>query len=296
MELKEPLSYSDQLKRLKEHHMIIENDHDAETFLRKVNYYRLSGYAFQFKQDGSDDYPEGTSFNHVKQIYSFDEELRNMLYKYLGIVEIYYRCQISNGFVMRKCVNPPHDQHYNESNYYKKKEFIDIRDRFESKQANYYKETLITKHHKAKYGNKFPLWVMVEMLSFSDLSKLYSTMYESEQIAIAGSVHTGHKELENHLHILSVLRNKCAHASRLYNGEYNPPAHFSKKFLKKHPEVRNDTLFAYIIVLTKRLPGYQDKLCLVREIERLLDKYQSYIDRSLIGFPENAIRILLDII
>ena len=37
-------------------------------------------------------------------------------------------------------------------------------------------------------------------------------------------VGVGKDTLENHLHCLSVLRNKCAHTARMYNTDFNPPA------------------------------------------------------------------------
>ena len=72
----------------------------------------------------------------------------------------------------------------------------------------------------------------VELMSFSNMSKLYSAMYYSEKDAIASMVGTGRDTLENHLHCLSVLRNKCSHAARMYNTDFNPPAKFSKTFLR----------------------------------------------------------------
>lgn len=35
-----------------------------------------------------------------------------------------------------------------------------------------------------KYSSKMPLWVIVELMSFSNMSKLYSSMYYSEKDAI----------------------------------------------------------------------------------------------------------------
>ena len=49
------------------------------------------------------------------------------------------------------------------------------------------------------------LWVIVELMSFSNMSKLYSSMYYSEKDAIARMVGVGKDTLENHLHCLSVL-------------------------------------------------------------------------------------------
>ena len=137
-----------------------------------------------------------------------------------------------------------------------------------------------------------PLWVMVELMSFSNISKLYSSMYISEKETIAQAVGVKYKTLENHLHCLSVLRNKCAHAARLYNTEFNPPARFTKTFLQKNPEVKNDSLFAYALVLLKRLPDANSKRKLVDSIELVIEQYKDDIDMSLIGFPENYLEIL----
>lgn len=56
------------------------------------------------------------------------------------------------------------------------------------KEKNYYKDSLIVKHHKAQYESKIPLWVIVELMSFSNTSKLYSSMYISEKEKIADAV------------------------------------------------------------------------------------------------------------
>ena len=45
--------------------------------------------------------------------------------------------------------------------------------------------------------------------------------------AIAHMVGVGRDTPENPLHCLSVLRNKCAHAARMYNTDFNPPAKFT---------------------------------------------------------------------
>ena len=115
------------------------------------------------------------------------------------------------------------------------------------KSLTYYKDSLIVKHHKIKYSSKMPLWVIVELMSFSNMSKLYSSMYYSEKDAIANMVGVGRDTLENHLHCLSVLRNKCAHAARMYNTDFNQPAKFTVSFLRKHPEIKT-THYLHILL------------------------------------------------
>ena len=132
----------------------------------------------------------------------------------------------------------------------------------------------------------------MELMSFSNISKLYSCMYFSEQDVIASCVGTGSQMLENHLHCLAVLRNKCAHAARMYNTEFNPPAKLSGRFLKKHPEIKNNSLFAYTIILLKRLPDEESKKVFVTSLEAVIEEYRDSIDLNCIGFPENFSDIL----
>ena len=83
----------------------------------------------------------------------------------------------------------------------------------------------------------------------------------------------------------------CAHAARMYNTEFNPPAKFTKSFLRKHPEIRNNSLFAYTLVLLKRLPDEESKTSLIQTVESLMEEYKDDIDMKLIGFLD----IYLDI-
>lgn len=287
MDLKKPLSFNGQLNHLEEHNMVLPDKLAALNLLKQANYYRLSGYSFQFrKEDDPEHYKDGTSFETIAELYAFDAQLRDVLKRYIEIAEVYYRTQIAHHFSMIKCINPPHDQHYLESNYYNKERFREILDDIE-RQKTYYSDSLVIKHHQKKYGGKMPLWAIVEMISFSDLSKLYSCMYYSEQDAIAVAVGTGPETLKNHLHCMAVLRNRCAHAARLYNVSWRPSAKYPERFFQKHPEFSNDTLFAYVGVLVKRLPEIQDKQDLIDDICAVIDAHANVVDLQLIGFPEN---------
>lgn len=290
--LKKPLTFKEQINILKLHGMYIDDDQIAEDTLKKINYYRFTGYALQFRvAKNQSDYKAGTTFRQVHRIYLFDEALRDICRKYIEIAEVYYRTQIAYGFSISKCTKPPHDQHYDKRNFYNKTGYEDVMANFD-KEKNYHKDSLIVKHHKKKYKGKLPLWAMVELMSFSNLSKLYSAMYYSEKNLIAISVGAGRNTLENHLHCLSVLRNKCAHAARLYNTKFSPPVKFSKNFLKIHPEIKNDSMFAYIIMLLKRLPNISCKLSFVTTILGVMEEFYNDIDISLIGFPDNFAEIL----
>lgn len=294
MDLKEPLSFKDQVKRLTEHNLIIDDPRNAEQFLKNNNYYRFTGYALQFRiQPDNSDLKDGVTFESIAAIYRFDSELRNLLRKWVELLEVYFRTQISYGFSMRKCVFPPHDQHYDfQRNYYMKSEARKVFDDFDL-QKKYYNDTLVYQHHQQKYNDRYPLWVIVEMLSFSELSKLYGCMYTSDQEAISQACGTSAPVLKNHLHCLSVLRNKCAHAARLYNITFQPSAQLPQAVLKHCRTVRVNTLFAYLLVLIRRLPFEEQKQEFVREMNELIKRYDGLIDLSLIGFPSNFRAVLL---
>lgn len=132
MELKAPLFLDGQIIKLRSHGMIITDDLTVKNVLSRINYYRFTGYALQFRQSINDsDYTEGVSFEKVYKIYQFDERIRDILRRYIEIAEVFYRAQISYGFSMSKCVDSPHDQHYDENNYLKKKEFNEVKNHLE---------------------------------------------------------------------------------------------------------------------------------------------------------------------
>lgn len=292
MGLKPPLSYEEQIERLKNNGVDISDPETALTVLNESNYYRLTGYALQFRIDPQKSrYQTGTSFEKIHNLYMFDTELRNLLKPYLEKIEILCRTRIAYGFSMNKCLTPPHDGHYDESNFYYKVGHQRIIESLQ-REENYNRDSLIVKHHREKYENKMPLWVCVEIMSFSNLSKLYNAMYISDKKSIAATFSTRDEILSNHLHCLSNLRNKCAHGARLYNSVYNPPPKLGIATLKKYPNLKSDSFLAYLIVIIRRLSQKDDKKALVDSFLDLIDRYHIYLDLDYLGCPVNYEMIL----
>lgn len=292
MELKRPTLVEEQIETLIKHGMIIDDVNLASEFLSDVGYYRLSGYLIQFRKDkNSSNFYKPINFYDFVKIYRFDEEIRNFLRKYIEIEEVYYKAIIANNFSLVKCNCPPYNQHYNLSNYYSKEAVEELINKFEKNKKRYH-DSPILEHHIKEYNGQFPLWVIMEMISLSDASKFYSYLYYSEKKLIASAVNTSGYVLENHLHCISVLRNKCAHTARLYNTDFNPPVKLGYSFLKNNPTVKNNSLFAYVVVLNKRLPNEAYKYEFINGLVEIVEKYKAYIDYDLIGFPKNYEEIL----
>ena len=295
MDLKKPFSLNEQVQRLIAHKMDITNTDFAERVLSEINYYRYSGYALQFRDTNNiDEYIPGTKFETVWRLHQFDSELRCILKPYLDIIELYSRRQIAYWFSMEKCQDPPHNQHYDSSNYYNRNSQNDIIVSSLDREKKNNRDSLIVVHHTVKYDDKMPLWVIVELLSFTNLSKLYSAMYYHEQDVIARNMGTTKETLKNHLHCMANLRNKVAHAGRLYNITYKPPVMLGRKYLKRNPDISPDTLFSYLVVLMRRIPNADDKAALANAIENIILKYNDCIQLSRLGFPENYIKLIRD--
>ena len=286
MDLKKPYSINEQIKKLEEHGVVVDDVELTRNVLQQISYYRLSGYMLQHRiNPHSGKLTPGIKFTDIYKIYQFDEELRCLLRYFIEKAEFYYKNLIGNEFAMLKCVSPPYDQHYDENNYYDKGGFNSTLQNF-AKEKMYYRDSAIVKHHISRYQDKMPIWVMMELMTCSSMSKFYHALYRTDKDAIADKIGISASTLDNHLHALSVLRNKCSHGVRLYNSVFNPPVRFNRNFLRANPEIKNDSLFAYCLMLIKRLPTDNDRKKFSDKLIQLVKKYENAIDLKAIGFPE----------
>ena len=74
IDLKKPLAFDEQLDKLVAYGMVILDREKTKDILKKVNYYRFTGYALQFRKDlfGSD-YIEGATFETVYPLYKVNK-------------------------------------------------------------------------------------------------------------------------------------------------------------------------------------------------------------------------------
>ncbi len=287
MDLKKPYTLDEQIQKLRDHGIVIDDEAFAKSVLQEISYYRISGYMLQYRvSTDSHEMIKGINFYDIYRIYCFDEELRSLLRRFIEKAEFFYKDLIGNKFAELKCQSAPYDQHYEVKNYYDKSGIANTLQNF-SKEKAYYKDSAIVKHHYNKYSDKMPVWVMMELMTCSSVSLFYHALYLSDKNVIATQVGISAATLENHLHALSVIRNKCSHGVRLYNSTINPPVRFNKSFLRNNPDVKNDSLFAYILMLVKRLPSDDVRREFIDKLNRILKKYEKDIDLKLIGFPEN---------
>lgn len=282
--MKEPKTFNQQIKILESRNLIINDKDQAIDFLNRVNYYRFSGYFKLFSVD--DEFDGKTSFEGLMLIYNFDCQLRNLLTEALESIEVLFKTQIAYYLAINMG-----SFSYADSSIYSDREKYDqlmdnLRDSIERKYIN---EAFIK-----RYKNEdIPIWVIIEILSFGSISKLYSNLKENYQKGISEAyLDTNHLYLKNHMLALTAIRNNCAHGARLYGKNFISAPKISNKDKKKlktygiNYENSAHKIFIFIYVITKYL-NHSQKITFINKLDRLISLYKENISFSELGFVDN---------
>tara|TARA_B100001971_G_scaffold214908_2_gene255404 strand:- start:30290 stop:30859 length:570 start_codon:yes stop_codon:yes gene_type:complete len=87
---KEALSFEVQADRLLKRGLVADRDELIQR-LSSVSYYRLSGYLYPYRKEGSDEFREGTRLGEVWNRYCFDRRLRVLMLDAIERIEVSIR-------------------------------------------------------------------------------------------------------------------------------------------------------------------------------------------------------------
>lgn len=77
-DVKDPITYDEQVQKISGKGFIIEDPDACKDFLKQASYYCLLAYYLPFKKrDGT--YFKGIPFKRIQRIYEFDSRLRNLI-------------------------------------------------------------------------------------------------------------------------------------------------------------------------------------------------------------------------
>lgn len=210
-------SHADQVILLQQRGMIVDNQAEAELYLQHLNYYRLSAYWLPFEADhATHTFRPGTRFTDVLNLYIFDRELRLLVLDAIERIEVSVRSQWAYQLAH---LHGPHAHlnsalarkpHFWRSNIDQLTEEVDR------------SEEAFIKHLKSTYSDRLPpIWAACEVMSLGLLSRWYNNLKPMPtRRAIAATYRIDEKVLESWLRHLSLIRNTCAHHSRLWNREF----------------------------------------------------------------------------
>lgn len=282
-------NFEEQIEILRTRKLYIENNADAIRVLERSNYYRLRGYYIHLQEDDCDNFRTGVSFTQISALHDFDNELRVLLLRLLLDIEVVGRARIAYTLAHAwGAMGYLKFENYGSSCDSEK--FHNLIARIASDLSNS-RERFI-KTYVDKYAGQFPIWVAVEVMSFGDLSKLYHLL-PSEQKKVISNAYDGLDEtlFTNWIQCAAMLRNLCAHNSRLYARSIPTAITIEKEQEKYISEltngkftVFNHSLFSYLIAL-RRISARDSWNSFICKFEELLAKYDCFIELKRLGLP-----------
>lgn len=292
----------EQLDILKSKGLAIEDYDKAKEILLRENYFFLNGYRSPLLVSGSKRFIDGSTFEELYALFTFDRYFRNIIFKNLLIVENNYKSIFS--YVLSKKYGYKEKDYLNADNFDKNREKAKqindlIRKLKRQIRINGYQHSA-TSHYINNYGY-IPLWVGVKVLSFGLMGELYSILKQEDKDEIATYYNNIDADaLGDYLSILSNYRNLCAHEDILYNHETQKAIGDTKYHaLLDIPKVDDEyiygkhDIFALIIILKKMLT-FDDFKMMMNEIDYEIDWLSSKL-KSIdvqkvlyrMGFPDN---------
>lgn len=265
-------SVEDQIALLRSRGMDIPDDLGGQ-WLNVVSYYRLSGYWFpqrQISADGRtrvDQFKPGTAFSTVVALYEADRKLRTLIHDGMERIEIAFRTHLVSAIAM------PSPLGYRDRETYRSSFDLDSwLSTAERRVARSKRRSEPIKHYDERYAGQYPLWVLSEVLDFSDISKLFDGLPYARQRRIAESLgiefdldslsRSQRSRVQRRhpmaawLEQLTVLRNACAHHARVWNKSYVPAPTAALRMidgLQALPVGQSERVYGSLVVMSKLL-------------------------------------------
>ena len=291
----------EQIEILRSKGMVFEDYDKAREILMRENYFFLNGYRSPFLMNGTKRFIEGTTFEELYSLFTFDRFFRNIIFKNVLIVENNYKSIYS--YVLSKKYGYKEKDYLNVNNFNRNKEtsrqINDLLRKLKRQiRINGYQHQA-TSHYINNYGY-IPMWVGVKVLSFGLMSELFTILKSEDRKEIADYYNLSPEKIENYMSILANYRNLCAHEDILFNHETQKTIADTTFHLQLGiPKVDDEyiygkhDIFALLIIL-KELLTTDDFKMMMNEICYEIDKLSSklkVIDVSKVlyrmGFPEN---------
>lgn len=282
------ISTGQQIDILRERGLLIGDVGQAIETLDTVSYFRLAGYWYHLETNHiTHQFKEGARFTDVVDFYYFDKQLRALLFTAIQTIEVAVRTKIIKHFAhefgafwfMNECY-ATHEARFAANLAVIRKEVSRSHDDF------------ITEHFR-KYSEPDlpPVWKTLEVISMGTLSKLYSNFSEATaKHAVAREFGLNHhKFLRSWLECLAILRNCCAHHSRLSNRIFPVKPKMPERMPNTWIEdfsFREQTLYPQLCYVTYWLNSISPDNTFVADFKQLLMEHPS-VKTYLLGFPHN---------
>lgn len=303
--LKPYMTVAEQIELLESRGMIV-NQKLAEQWLQRVGYYRLSAYWYPYRETNetgrSDVFVEGTTFEDVAKLYKFDRKFRTLLHDGIERIEVSLRAELIEIFGHKNPLSYKDSKNFRPS--FDHEEWLATVSRRVDR-ARRHSEAI--RHYDKKYAGELPIWVLTDVLDFSDLSRMYDSLPAKDQWTIAESLgiridlsrltqSQQTKVLKNHplarwFEQLTIVRNTSAHHGRVWNRSYVPVSTVGFRTIAKFqqlPSGQSEKIFGALLLMGELISQISPESQWSLKVEQLIQESFSQIrGRSILemGYP-----------
>lgn len=289
--MKELKTLKELITLLKDKGVIISNEEEVLTKMKKYSYYSIVNTYKDLFKDTSGNYKKNVTFDEIFALYSFDKSMRYIFLKYTLEIEVIIKSLLSENIVSKYgldnfLVFENFDTNTN------KQSVEDILNKIKDELSNQNGRHDAVTHYMQKYGF-VPPYVLTKILTFGELSKLYGILKQEDRQAISKEFKLSDKLLKQILINLSMIRNICAHNDRLYS--FHSKFFISYKKIDKNYKSKTNSTNIYIILkcIEYMLDSNNSKK-LKKEINNEITKLDKNLNSisintvlNLMGFPKN---------
>lgn len=221
---KQILTVAQQIQTFIDAGITITSREDVEKALKTIGFYRLRGYSFHLYDNSAKKYVPGTKFEDIIRLYQFDQNLSILIFSMISKIEVALRVRLVDALLVHKDALILQDS----SIFKEKQKYWQNMSVIASEIAR--SNDVFIQHNYDKHEGEVPVWAVVEVLSFGTLSKIIKNLKtgaDSSYSILASNyrytskkgnlVTPSQKMFASWVQGISVLRNMCAHNSRIYN-------------------------------------------------------------------------------
>lgn len=257
--------------------------------LSVVNYYRLSGYWYPFRQIDNENFKPDTTFDKIWRRYVFDRRLRLLVIDAIERIEVAVRSQLA--YHHAHFYNDPFAYASNPSalpelNTKDRTQFLE-----EIKNETKYSKETFAEHFRKKYSDEhqyMPVWIASEIMTFGCMLTFFRGSPHDVRKKIADIFGITEEVFSSWLLTLNTVRNICAHHGRLWNRELGVKPKIPRKQLMWHEpvEVSNNRIFCILTICKYSLDLIASQSKWTERLKHLLSEF-SDIPINRMGFPDD---------
>lgn len=144
-----------------------------------------------------------------------------------------------------------------------------------------------TRHFEEKHSGEFPIWAVVELITIGDLSMFAKNIIPHDLDIISCDYFNllNHKLLTTNFHLLSILRNTCAHGGRIYNRSFPVSSLLKNEHHNCIPAQYRNRYFGILFSIMYLSPNPETFHDFIADFDSLINEYQDSINLLLLGLP-----------